>query len=120
MLWGLAITQTVLTHSQVCHMLASGCPFQTRPMRNAKIYFINAAVLSGGMVTYQEVFTYSFETLVGNIGGTCGIWIGVSIMTLLQLFMFFLEESLRKGAKARLRLYQAYKAEQRDVTDDLV
>lgn len=43
-------------------------------MRSAKVYFINLDALAGGVLTFKEVSTYSFQTLVGNIGGTCGIW----------------------------------------------
>lgn len=45
-------------------------------------------VANFGIQTFEEVLTYSFETMVSNVGGQLGLWIGASIMTLVQLVIF--------------------------------
>lgn len=48
-------------------------------------------VTTFGIETYEEVFTYSFSSMVSNVGGQLGLWIGASVMTLIQLFVFCLK-----------------------------
>lgn len=66
----------------------------------AKIYFVNNDALFGGILTYREVPTYSFESMVGNVGGTLGIWVGVGIFTFIKIFAFCSRACIKKGKKS--------------------
>lgn len=46
----------------------------------------NTALSQGGVLTLTEVNTYSFTTLVSNVGGTLGLFIGATVFTLFQVF----------------------------------
>lgn len=45
-------------------------------------------VYQGGTLVSQEVYMYSFTQLVNNIGGALGVFVGATLMTLVQLILF--------------------------------
>jgi len=51
-------------------------------------YIYHDAVISGGIITYNEASSYSFIELVNNIGGTFGLFVGGTVLTLAQLLLF--------------------------------
>lgn len=53
-------------------------------------HFLNLVVHYGGILSHEEVPTYSFDTLVSNVGGQLGLWLGASLMSLIELAMFSL------------------------------
>lgn len=42
--------------------------------------------LANDILVMTEVRTQSWETIIGNIGGIIGLWLGASVLSLLQLF----------------------------------
>lgn len=53
-----------------------------------RIYLLNQAPLQGGYMSFTEVSTYSFDAMIGNIGGILGLWLGASIMSFIQILVF--------------------------------
>lgn len=53
-------------------------------------HFLNLVSHYGGILSHVEVPTYSFDTLVSNVGGQLGLWLGASLMSLIELAMFSL------------------------------
>lgn len=41
-----------------------------------------------GILTYEEVNTYTFDTFISNIGGQLGLWLGASMVSLFQTFYY--------------------------------
>lgn len=39
-----------------------------------RIYLLNQAPLQGGYVAFTEVNTYSFDVMLGNVGGVLSLW----------------------------------------------
>lgn len=69
---------------------------------NASYLAVNmdhTAISQGGILTLTEVSTFSFATLVSNVGGTLGLFVGGTIMTLFQLILFFVNHALDKKAQ---------------------
>lgn len=56
-----------------------------------KISVKHGGVFQGGVVEFHEVSTYTLTQLVTNIGGTLGLFVGATMLTFAQLFMFVLE-----------------------------
>jgi hypothetical protein len=40
-------------------------------------------------VKLQEIETYTFITLISNIGGAAGLWLGASLMSFIQVIFYF-------------------------------
>jgi Amiloride-sensitive sodium channel len=55
--------------------------------------------VTDGVVTFEEVSVYTFDTLVANLGGVLGFCFGGSIITFVQVFLFFAD---RVGVWGRL------------------
>lgn len=53
------------------------------------IHITHDAMYQGGIMTIREVSSYSFTELVNNVGGTLGLFIGGTIMTFIQVVLFF-------------------------------
>lgn len=51
-------------------------------------------VYQGGMVVSREIYIYSFTLLLNNIGGTLGLFVGGTLMTVVQLLLFFVNYML--------------------------
>lgn len=62
----------------------------------------HGAVYQGGMMVFSEMSTYTFTQLVNNIGGTLGLFVGGTVMTLAQLFLFVCSVTLRKSIEGRV------------------
>lgn len=71
------------------------------PENLTRLSFLNAAAVYGGVLTFEEVSTYSFETMVGNVGGMLSLWLGVSIMSLIQIAMFLMTEWFPENDKLK-------------------
>lgn len=70
---------------------------------NVSIYQITVlhdALNSGGILALKEASSYSFTELVNNIGGTLGLFIGGTIMTLPQIILFFVNYMLERRRRA--------------------
>lgn len=52
-----------------------------------KVIAKHASVYQGGMIESKEVYSYTFTQLINNIGGTLGLFIGGTLMTVIQLVM---------------------------------
>lgn len=65
------------------------------------LYVDHSSVYEGGILTITEVNTYSFTALVNNVGGTLGLFVGGTLMTLAQVVLFLvkyvMDSRLRKG-----------------------
>lgn len=57
-------------------------------MSVAYLKVLHSAVYQGGIMTLTEISTYSFTNFINNVGGTLGLFVGGTIMTFVQLFMF--------------------------------
>lgn len=53
-----------------------------------QVYLRHGNVYQGGMVVSEEIYIYSFTQLLNNIGGTLGLFVGATLMTLVQLLLF--------------------------------
>lgn len=49
--------------------------------------FLHSAVQDGGVVRFEESRTYTFVALVSNIGGTLGLFVGGTLLTLAQILV---------------------------------
>lgn len=70
-----------------------------------ELHLEHYSVYQGGIFTIQEVSTYSFTTLINNIGGTLGLFVGATLMTVAQLARFlirFLVQKRRASKKANI------------------
>lgn len=57
---------------------------------------VHSAAYQGGILTLVEMNTYSFTAFVNNVGGTLGLFVGGTLMTLVQVVMFFVTWMLDK------------------------
>lgn len=48
-------------------------------------------VCASGIETVQEYYGYPVETLIANIGGVLGLWVGASAVTFVQIFVFIVQ-----------------------------
>lgn len=64
-------------------------PFQSES--GESIVEILYDVCESGMEVVEEYFGYPTETLIANIGGVLGLWIGASAITFVQLTMFVIQ-----------------------------
>lgn len=68
----------------------------------------NTALSQGGILTLAEVSTYSFSTLVSNVGGTLGLFVGGTVLTVFQVILWFIDQLLeareRRLEKTRVRV----------------
>lgn len=58
----------------------------------------HSALRDGGIITMTEVTKYTFTDLVNNIGGTLGVFIGGTMMTIAQVILFFVVYGCEKLA----------------------
>lgn len=65
-------------------------------MSIAALNIVHNAVGEGGVMTYVEVNTYSFIELVNNIGGTLGLFVGGTLMTIVQATVFIVTVAVEK------------------------
>lgn len=49
-----------------------------------------------GVLTFEELPTYTFESAVSNIGGQLGLWLGLSIVNFVQIILFWMNAWLKK------------------------
>lgn len=49
------------------------------------------ALRRDGILTFTEVSSYTFTELVNNVGGTLGLFVGATLITVAQLIMFLLK-----------------------------
>lgn len=42
-----------------------------------------------GILTFEEVPTYTFDTFVSNVGGQLGLWLGASVVSVIQTIQWF-------------------------------
>lgn len=62
------------------------------------------AVYQGGVLTTKEVRSYTFTALVNNVGGTLGLFVGGTVMTFVQIILYFVNYLLeRQDAANRLK-----------------
>lgn len=52
------------------------------------LHIIHEAMQLGGILTITEEESYTFTELINNIGGTLGLFVGGTLMTLFQLILF--------------------------------
>lgn len=57
-----------------------------------------------GVLTYHEVEAYTFVSAVSNVGGQLGLWLGFSIVTFLQVTLYWCNDCNIKNLK-RIRKY---------------
>lgn len=50
--------------------------------------------IESGVLTFQEVQSYSFQSAVSNVGGQLGLWLGISVITGVQVILFWLDKLL--------------------------
>lgn len=58
------------------------------------VHLENVALYQGGVVTMTEVSTLSFTTLVSNVGGTLGSFVGATTLTICQIVLFLVKYGL--------------------------
>lgn len=51
------------------------------------VAFTSSALSQGGVLTIREYSTFSFSTFVANVGGTLGLFVGCTILTLAQVVL---------------------------------
>lgn len=54
-----------------------------------------------GMMFLEETSTYSFQSAVSNIGGQLGLWMGLSIVTIFQAILFFVNKCFKGNNSAQ-------------------
>lgn len=62
---------------------------------NATTLFFILMYARKGILTYQEIPTLSFQSAVSNVGGQLGLWMGLSIVSLVQVVSYFLNNCLK-------------------------
>lgn len=60
------------------------------------INVIHGAHYQGGIITFVETNTYPFTLFMSNFGGTLGLFVGGTIMTVVQVIMFGIEILVEK------------------------
>lgn len=55
---------------------------------NSSIYLRLLYNPSDGILTYEEVPTYNFDTFISNIGGQLGLWLGASVVSVFQIIYY--------------------------------
>jgi hypothetical protein len=58
--------------------------------------FIHASLSQDAMLTFQEVETLTFSGFISNVGGTFGLFLGCTVMTLAQLTLSLINYMLDK------------------------
>lgn len=58
-------------------------------------------VYQGGTMVSKEMYSYSSTQLINNIGGTLGLFVGGTLMTLAQIVLFFVSHSCGRMANER-------------------
>lgn len=53
-----------------------------------KVSLRHGNVYQAGTVISEEVYFYSFTELINNVGGTLGLFLGATLMTIVQLLLF--------------------------------
>lgn len=56
----------------------------------------HSAIFQGGIMTWQEVTTFSFSEFVSNVGGTLGLFLGCTMMTVAQVVLSLINYGLNK------------------------
>lgn len=72
-------------------------------MTLAIVYLENAALSQGGILTMTELSTITFTTLVSNVGGTLGLFVGATTLTLCQIVLFLVKYWMERRRKAQIR-----------------
>lgn len=57
----------------------------------------NIAKYQGQMTVITEVNTYTFTSLINNVGGTWGLFVGATLITFVQLVMFLIQSAIQRG-----------------------
>lgn len=65
-------------------------------MTYVEFYLDHRGVSESGILTLVEVNAYSFTELINNVGGTLGLFIGGTIMTVAQVILFFVNYCVEK------------------------
>ena len=64
-------------------------------IKNKKKIWIEFSIKSNNLETHTEYLVYSFNDLIGSVGGTLGLFIGFSFVDLLKRFINSLKNYLR-------------------------
>lgn len=67
---------------------------------NLSIYIRLLYNPSDGILTYEEVPTYNFDTFISNIGGQLGLWLGASVVSIFQIFYYACVAMFRREEKS--------------------
>lgn len=62
-----------------------------------EIWVSHMAVYEKGTLVFAEVNTYSFVDLMNNVGGTLGLFVGATLLTFAQAFLFLVERLLDRS-----------------------
>lgn len=63
------------------------------------LHMEHAAMVHGGIWNIIEVNTLSFTSLVSNVGGALGLFVGGTMMSFVQIVMFLAKYCIEKGRK---------------------
>lgn len=77
---------------------------ETKAQQNMTItimHILHAGVTDGGVMIFEEVKTYTFISLVDSIGGTLGLFVGGTLMTMVQLLVFFVRYCMKKMRRSK-------------------
>ena len=69
-------------------------------MAQVNIYFDDASVIE-----YREVKASTISDLLSNIGGTCGLWVGISFITLIEfvcLPIYLIMECIKRSKRNKV------------------
>lgn len=62
-----------------------------------------------GILTYEEKPSFSFHTAVSNVGGQLGLWLGMSLITLVQFCMYCITRLLEKKTRTLSRRRRCFR-----------
>lgn len=93
-------------YDTILHMQQSYPELELRSAKEAnasliQVFLRHGSPYQGGMLTSQEMYSYSLTQLVNNIGGTLGLFVGATLMTFVQLLLFCI--SYISGIRVRAR-----------------
>lgn len=69
---------------------------------NDTIVIITPTFGETGIFTFEEMSSYSFQSAISNIGGQLGLWLGMGIITIVQIILFCWEKVLDHKFNAKL------------------
>lgn len=75
-------------------------------MSAVTVHIKDNALYEGGVVTLKEYDTQSLTEFIGNVGGMLGLFVGATIMTIVQLVLFFVGHTLDKKQVSKVQKIQ--------------